>query len=879
MNQRDFEDNTRSFVPIAKGTMISHYRIIEKIGAGGMGEVFLAEDSQLDRKVALKFLPQHLSQDQDSRSRFTREAKAAAKLDHPNIVPVYEVGEFNGRPFFAMAHIEGQSLKEVIKEGKLAVPDAVEYTKQICEGLHKAHESSVVHRDIKPANIIIDKDNKLRILDFGLATVQGEEKLTQTGSTLGTVGYMSPEQITGKNIAHRSDLFSVGVILYEMLTGRRPFEGDNDVAIVNAITNSTPEPVARFKSGVTGELQQIVNKALAKDSSIRYQHADGMLADLKSLSIETKSPEKSRRALWFVLAIIVIIAGYFGFNQLIDEQVFSSGPKRLAVLPFDNSGEADKDYFASGMTDEIITKLTAIEDLKIIAGQSAARMKEEGMGVSQIGKELGVDYVLDASVHWQEGSAGAKRIKLVTRLIKVSDGSILWGKSYDTTMTEIFDIQSDMAARIARQLGAVLTAQEKIAVEGRTTNSDEAWDYYIQGTNYYSQDPYSEKYLRLALEMFNRAIEIDSTFARAYSLLSDMYSRLFFYSFDASDSIKSLSREMANKALEVGTDHTSDNQGYEALATYYYRCERDYEKAFESLEKAYEYFGGKNNRWYHWNAFLYLRRMGRWDEAYEHMKIVAEMEPRNFHMQREFAHMCLIMRKYDEAEQFFRKAIKLRPDSFRSYSLLADLYLDWQSDTKKAREVIESSWNKIEDTALWDDLMITLDGMEGDFEALRKRAKSYSQKALLYDWQDLTDSAAIYWDSALFESREQLKDKTLTPDEWGSTGRLYARMGNRDEALKHANKAIELMPMSKDAVDGTEPLKHLFYCYVFLGEYENATNQAEKVLAVPAIGDIGYCLLDPDTREFIKHPGFARLVREYGNEYHKRLYTEKVGQL
>jgi len=209
-------DETRTYVSLAKGTMVSHYRIVEKIGAGGMGEVYLAEDTELDRKVALKFLPPHLCQDEDCRKRFKREAQAAAKLDHPNIVPVYEVGDFKGRPFFAMAHIEGKSLRQVIKEGKLTVEESVNLTMQICEGLHKAHESGVVHRDIKPGNILIDNEKRVRVVDFGLATVSGEEKLTKTGSTLGTVGYMSPEQVQGKEIDHRSDLFSVGIILYEM---------------------------------------------------------------------------------------------------------------------------------------------------------------------------------------------------------------------------------------------------------------------------------------------------------------------------------------------------------------------------------------------------------------------------------------------------------------------------------------------------------------------------------------------------------------------------------------------------------------------------------------------------------------------------------------
>lgn len=263
-----YDDNTQSSVQLVNGTEFGQYRIIEKIGAGGMGEVYLADDTKLDRQVALKFLSFHLSQDQTSRARFTREAKAAAKLDHPNIVPVYEVGEFQGRPFFAMAHIEGQSLREVIKLGKLTVSGAIDYCMQICEGLNEAHSAGIVHRDIKPGNIIIDTKNKLRILDFGLATLSGEEKLTKTGSTLGTVGYMSPEQITGKDVDHRSDIFSIGVILYEMLTGRRPFEGDNDAAVARSITDSAPEPVSRYKSGVSGELQQVVDKALSKDPSL-----------------------------------------------------------------------------------------------------------------------------------------------------------------------------------------------------------------------------------------------------------------------------------------------------------------------------------------------------------------------------------------------------------------------------------------------------------------------------------------------------------------------------------------------------------------------------------------------------------------------------------
>ena len=279
------DDQTRSFVPLTAGTKVSHYGIIAKIGAGGMGEVYLAHDSKLDRRVALKFLSFHLSQDESSRARFTREAKAAAKLDHPNIVPVHEVGEYQGRPFFAMAHIEGQSLREVIKQGKLTVSGAIDYCMQICEGLNEAHTAGVVHRDIKPCNIIIDTKNKPRILDFGLAILSGEEKLTKTGSTLGTVGYMSPEQIMSEEVDGRSDIYALGVLLYELLTGGVPFPGKSAMAIAYAHTHHSvprlPEKLARreFAFGASENLKEVQATQLAKASGM----LDRILGDYKEM--------------------------------------------------------------------------------------------------------------------------------------------------------------------------------------------------------------------------------------------------------------------------------------------------------------------------------------------------------------------------------------------------------------------------------------------------------------------------------------------------------------------------------------------------------------------------------------------------------------------
>lgn len=277
------DDPTKSFVALTSGTMVSHYRIIERIGAGGMGEVYLAEDTKLDRKVALKFLPQHLCQDADCRARFTREAQAAAKLDHPNIVAVHEVGVHQGRPFFSMQHVEGQTLKEALAGKALPLDWILEISIQVCDGLQAAHEQGVTHRDIKPSNVLIDSHGRARIVDFGLASIMGTDHLTKTGSTLGTIGYMSPEQVRGETVDNRTDLFSLGVVLYELITGHSPFKSDPEAATLHAITDTNPEPLARFRREVPPELQTIIDKALDKKVTTRYQHADELQADLLRL--------------------------------------------------------------------------------------------------------------------------------------------------------------------------------------------------------------------------------------------------------------------------------------------------------------------------------------------------------------------------------------------------------------------------------------------------------------------------------------------------------------------------------------------------------------------------------------------------------------------
>jgi len=305
------DDKTHTRILLMNDTMVGHYRIIEKIGAGGMGE-----DTKLKRNVALKFLSPHLCQDEDCRARFKREAQAAAKLDHPNIVTVHEVGEHNGRPFFAMQHIEGHSLKDSAAGKEITIEDVLELGIQLCEGLLAAHSKGITHRDIKPSNILIDSHGRARIVDFGLASVMGTDQLTKTGSTLGTIGYMSPEQVRGQDVDHRSDLFSLGVVFYELITKQNPFKRDSEAATLKAVSDDTPHPIARYRSHVPDGIQGVIDKALDKNRETRYQHADGFRADLLRIRQEISgqvisavpTQKRSRIFVYPVTALVVAAA-------------------------------------------------------------------------------------------------------------------------------------------------------------------------------------------------------------------------------------------------------------------------------------------------------------------------------------------------------------------------------------------------------------------------------------------------------------------------------------------------------------------------------------------------------------------------------------------
>ncbi len=511
------DDKTRTYVPLTKGTMVSHYRIIEKIGAGGMGEVYLAEDTTLNRKVALKFLPLHLCQDADCRARFKREAQAAAKLGHSNIVAVYEVGDYHGRPFFAMELVEGRPLDKIVASDRLDESEIVELALGICNGLRKAHESGVIHRDIKPSNIIVDRDNVPRLLDFGLAVIRDSDRLTQTGSTLGTIGYMSPEQVAGRAVDARSDLFSLGVVLYEMVTGINPFRRDNQAATLKAISDDIQKPLGSLRTDISVELQRIVSKLLEKRPELRYQTAADLASDLRRLSGTVPTISRRSRKRWFVSAgIAVVIFGVIVVGYVLTRHPApESTRKMLAVLPFENlSPDPDQEYFSDGLTEELTSKLSLVQSLCVISRSSSMTFKGSNKTIPEIAEALKVQYIVEGSVR-----RTGNDLRITAQLIDANADAHLWSKTYSGTLDDVFDIQDSVSQAIVDGIKIQLTPDETRRLGKRSFDNPLAYEYYLRGKDGINKGS-SEGAIRNGLQYLQQGIDIVGENALIYSCMA-----------------------------------------------------------------------------------------------------------------------------------------------------------------------------------------------------------------------------------------------------------------------------------------------------------------------------------------------------------------------
>jgi serine/threonine protein kinase/Tfp pilus assembly protein PilF len=657
------------------GQTISHYRILEKLGEGGMGVVYKAEDTKLKRTVALKFLPPELTRDEEAKQRFVHEAQAASALQHSNICTVHDIDETSdGRLFIVIDCYEGELLKEKIARGPMKIEDAVDIALHVAGGLSKAHEKGIVHRDIKPANIFITTDGTVKILDFGVAKLAGgQTRLTKAGSTLGTVAYMSPGQARGEEVDARTDIWSLGVVMYEMLVGKVPFSGDYEQAIMYRILNEEAEPITSLRSNVPMELERIVKKALQKDRSNRYQQVNELLVDLRLLKKELESGKRveparqvarpKRKRLYLYGSIVVVAA-----VLLVGVLLLFHGPREeaidsIAVLPLENlSQNPEQEYFADGMTEALITELSKIRALKVTSRTSVMQYKNARKSVPLIGRELGVKAVIEGSV-MRSGS----RVRITAQLIRAASDEHLWAESFDRDLSDVLTLSGNVARIIASKVRVALTPSEEARLSAHRPVIPEAYEAFLKGRYHWNKRTAEE--LKKAIEYFNQAIEKDPGYALAYAGLGQTYATLPEYGGLPSKEYYPRAEAAARRALELD-QNLADAQAVLGLVKMQYAwdwsgAEREFKKAIE-LNPNYPTA-------HHWYNLLLLDE-GRLDEAMNEIKRAQELDPLSLVINVNIGNVLHFMRRYDEAIKQFKKTLELDENFALAHLALGDAY-------------------------------------------------------------------------------------------------------------------------------------------------------------------------------------------------------------
>ena len=606
------------------GQTISHYHILEKLGEGGMGVVYKAQDLMLDRLVALKFLPSHLTASEEIKKRFIQEAKAASTLDHPNICTLYELGETNdGQMFIAMAYYKGETVKERVKERPLPISEAVEIAAAIAEGLTRAHEKGITHRDIKSDNVMITDNGSVKIMDFGLASMVGASTLTKAGTTLGTLPYMSPEQARGEKVDHRTDIWSLGVLLYEMVAGRLPFKSQYDEATVYSILHEKPQPLTSIRSNVPMALESVVHKCLEKKASDRYQHMDDMLVDLRRAGTEKHStghthlaPPKTGRRQWLIiggLSLVVLVLCLIFIPRFIpgSEDVHS-----LAVLPLENfSHDPDQEYFSDGMTEALIADLSKITSLRVISRTSVMQFKGTKKTVPEIARALNVDAVLEGSV-----LRSGDRIRITAQLIHGSTDKHLWAESYERELKDVLRLQSDVAQAIAGEIRIKVTPQEHARITGSRTVNPSAHEAYLKGRFYANQ--WSPEAGTKSIEFFRQSIAIDSTYAPAYAELAEMYVTLGFSGVSLPRELYVKAKAAAVKALALDE---SSGEAHAALGWLTLMNDWNWEESEREFRRSLELNPSSTTTLFFYSTLLSAR--GRHTEAIKLAKLGRSLDP------------------------------------------------------------------------------------------------------------------------------------------------------------------------------------------------------------------------------------------------------------